>query len=62
MFVAFGLITLYGVVDELHQGLVPGRTFDLKDLAADVTGGIVACLLIYFYFRRKTHLNNSVSY
>jgi VanZ family protein len=36
----------YGVTDELHQSLVPGRTADPWDLFADATGaclGLLGC-------------------
>lgn len=36
----------YGVFDELCQRMVPGRTFDLLDLAADCAG---ACAGIFLY-------------
>jgi len=29
---------LYAVTDELHQTMVPGRTADLRDIAADAVG------------------------
>lgn len=41
----------YGAIDELTQGLVPGRTTDLYDWAADVSGmssGIVVYLALRF--------------
>lgn len=33
--------TLYGVVDELHQSYVPGRSADVLDLVADGGGAIL---------------------
>jgi len=37
--------TLYGVTDEIHQRYVPGRTADVKDLAADACGALVGALV-----------------
>ena len=36
------LAALYGVTDELHQTLVPGRTAAVSDVAADVAGAVLA--------------------
>ena len=33
--------SMYGVTDEYHQLFVPGREFDLLDIAADTIGSIV---------------------
>jgi VanZ family protein len=41
------LSTLYGLTDETHQLFVPGREFDLKDLAADAVGAGVAAALAW---------------
>lgn len=37
-------VTLYGVTDEFHQWFVPGRTADVRDLAADGLGGAAAAV------------------
>lgn len=47
---AAGLATLYGVVDELHQSFVPGRSPSLGDVIADGVGamagaGVVSALV-----------------
>jgi VanZ family protein len=33
--------SLYGVTDEYHQLFVPGRSFDVLDMAADTIGSVV---------------------
>lgn len=32
----------YGISDEFHQSFIPGRSPSLADIAADVTGGLLA--------------------
>jgi len=41
------LTAAYGATDELHQLFVPGRTGDLRDLAADAAGALVAVVIAY---------------
>jgi VanZ family protein len=36
---SFFVVVLYALSDEIHQIYVPGRTFDLSDLAVDALGG-----------------------
>jgi VanZ family protein len=48
---SIGVVVLYGAIDELHQGLVPGRTVDILDLAADATGGVLAAACLFLYAR-----------
>ena len=38
---AIVISTLYGVSDEYHQLYVPGRSFDVLDMAADAIGSVV---------------------
>ena len=33
---------VYGISDELHQSFVPGRSCDIFDVMADVSGGVLA--------------------
>ncbi len=43
----------YGATDELHQFLVPGRTPDFFDLAADSIGATCALLILLFWRKRR---------
>ena len=38
---AIAISSLYGVTDEYHQLFVPGRTFDVLDMAADAFGSVL---------------------
>ena len=44
---AFVITTAYGLSDELHQRLVPGRVADVRDLAADAIGALAGLLLVW---------------
>ena len=47
---ALGLAALYALSDETHQLFVPGRSFELRDLALDITGAAVG-LAVYALIR-----------
>jgi VanZ family protein len=42
---AWGIAALYGLSDEIHQGLVPGRARDIQDWIADMVGALIAITL-----------------
>jgi VanZ family protein len=42
---AVALTTAYGLSDELHQSFVPGRSVEVGDVVADLTGGTAAAAL-----------------
>ena len=44
---AFVLAVSYGLTDEFHQSFVPGRTPELRDLAADALGAAAGALLAW---------------
>ena len=49
------LATVYGAFDEVHQGLTPGRSPDVRDVVADCFGaavGVAAILLLIAIARR----------
>lgn len=52
VFFSMSVVILYGVLDEIHQGSVPGRTLDIWDAAADSLGGILAAIIVYINHRR----------
>lgn len=51
--VAFGLTTLWGLLDEIHQAFVPGRMADVLDLLADASGALVGTGLCAAWMRWK---------
>lgn len=44
---AWVLTTAYGVVDEVHQAYVPGRTSSLEDVLLDAVGACLTVVLAY---------------
>lgn len=45
------IIVIVGVLDELYQGLIPGRSTDIYDLVADVIGGVLSIFFAKRYIR-----------
>jgi len=46
-----------GILDEIHQIFVPGRTPDLLDIAADLAGAVLGLLLFRWVFQKKRREN-----
>ena len=46
------IASFYGLIDELHQLLVPGRSADVLDWLADFLGSVLAVLIIKFLLER----------
>jgi VanZ family protein len=44
--IAVAITVAYGLVDELHQSLVPGRVSSFMDLAADAAGATLGVALV----------------
>jgi len=40
--------TFYGISDELHQALVPGRHADIMDIVADLAGSSLGAILFWW--------------
>jgi len=47
------LATLYGVSDELHQALVPGRSSSGYDVIADGVGALLVAVMAWWWTRRR---------
>jgi VanZ family protein len=45
--------TLWGLSDEIHQALVPGRSSELADLLADLLGGSAGALAWHLFSNRS---------
>ncbi|HOW38954.1 MAG TPA: VanZ family protein [Bacteroidales bacterium] len=49
-------IVLFAIVDEFHQKLIPGRSFNVKDILSNVTGitsGVIFYLLILKMLKKR---------
>lgn len=52
---SWGIAVVYSITDEIHQIFVPGRTFQIIDIAVDAFGatvGTAVCLLIYLTVKK----------
>ncbi len=45
------LLMLFAIADEFHQKLIPGRTFNLKDIASNLLGIIASLVFCIYVFR-----------
>lgn len=53
-------IIIFAVADEFHQKLIPGRTFNPKDIRSNITGILTGLIFCYFVFRNiADDLNNN---
>jgi len=54
------IVSVYGLFDELHQILIPGRYAELYDWLANFIGTIFGVVLVYFLFLKpnKNYLEN----
>lgn len=45
-FFTFIIVTFYGIADELHQTLIPGRSCEFYDFVADFFGMLIGLFLV----------------
>jgi VanZ family protein len=50
LLITFSLI-IFAVLDELHQKLIPGRSYNIKDIMSNVTGIVAVTIFTMFMFR-----------
>ena len=48
--ITMGLI-LFAVLDELHQKLIPGRSYNIKDILSNITGILASMVFTIIVFR-----------
>ncbi|KAA0210864.1 MAG: VanZ family protein [Ignavibacteriaceae bacterium] len=51
---AFLFSVLYGIADEFHQTITPGRSFELEDMLADAIGSMMVYLFLKVYRNKST--------
>lgn len=48
-------LILFAVIDEFHQKLIPGRSFNVKDILSNIVGicaGVIFCLITFRYLKK----------
>lgn len=48
---SFIIASVYGVLDEVHQLLIPGRFFEWYDILADINGAALGLAIAYIVLR-----------
>ncbi len=46
------IISFYGVIDEIHQYFIPGRTCEFLDWIADLFGAVVGASIIRYFIKK----------
>lgn len=47
---------IFGIVDELHQYFIPGRSTDIYDMLADILGSFLGALTYIYWQRRRSRV------
>jgi len=47
------IVSFYGVIDEFHQSLVPGRSCDIFDWFADTLGAVIGSAIFLFIIKKS---------
>jgi VanZ family protein len=54
---ALAICVVYGITDEIHQILVPGRAFQLSDLVMDAAGSVIGICVVWALYRKEKDLS-----
>ena len=46
------IASIYGIIDELHQLYIPGRSAQFFDWFADFTGSVLAVIILKYLFKK----------
>jgi VanZ family protein len=55
--VALIISSFYGLLDEIHQGFIPGRNNEFLDWVADSLGAMVGVLLVYYLLKKYRYFS-----
>lgn len=50
---AWGVTSLYGILDELHQHFIPGRRMMAADMVLNAVGAAAGILIVWLYLKRR---------
>ena len=57
--ICVALVVVYALLDEYHQSFVPSRTASIFDSMIDVTGGLIALIIVWKRTATNTHEHGS---
>ena len=57
--ISLSLVVCYALLDEYHQSFVPSRTASIYDSFIDMTGGLVALLVIRLRHKSRPPFNKT---
>jgi VanZ family protein len=53
--VTLGAVVVYGIADELHQMLIPGRSCEILDFVSDLLGILLGILTVYVVMKFENY-------
>ena len=51
---SFLIVVVYGILDEIFQSFIPGRTPDVADAIADAFGGLLATVYLFLQIKFRS--------